>query len=89
MDTEIGRWTDRGDTVIYESSWVRLVTTDVVMPDGTQVDHHVVRMPRSAAVDALCRFFPADGLLDQEFHIFIAHDAAVLTTDVRVNFSRT
>ncbi len=44
-----GTWIDRGDTVIYDSDWVRLVTTDVVMPDGTQVDHHVVRMPRPAA----------------------------------------
>lgn len=44
-----GEWRDRGDTVIYESDWVTLVTTDIVMPDGTQVDHHVVRMPRPAA----------------------------------------
>ncbi len=44
-----GEWRDRGDTVIYTSDWVTLVTTDVVMPDGTQVDHHVVRMPRPAA----------------------------------------
>lgn len=44
-----GTWIDRGDTVIYDSEWVRLVTTDVVLPDGTQVDHHVVRMPRPAA----------------------------------------
>ena len=44
-----GEWLDRGDTVIYESDWVTLVTADVVMPDGTQVDHHVVRMPRPAA----------------------------------------
>ncbi len=44
-----GTWVDRGDSVIYDSEWLRLVTTDVVMPDGTQVDHHVVRMPRPAA----------------------------------------
>lgn len=44
-----GTWIDRGDTVIYDSDWVRLVTTDVVLPDGTQIDHHVVRMPRPAA----------------------------------------
>lgn len=46
---EAGRWLDRGDTTIYDSEWVRLVTTDVVMPDGTRLDHHVVRMPRPAA----------------------------------------
>lgn len=126
-----GTWIDRGDSVIYDSDWVRLVTTDVVMPDGTQVDHHVVRMPRPAAgvvmiadgsvlmlhrhrfitntwgweipaggvdrgeeiadaavreareesgweprtVTALCRYFPANGVLDQAFHLFVSHDA--------------
>lgn len=42
-------WVNRGDRIIYDSDWVRLVTSDVVMPDGTQVDHHVVRAPRPAA----------------------------------------
>ena len=44
-----GAWVNRGETAIYDSDWVRLVIADVVMPDGTQVDHHVVRMPRPAA----------------------------------------
>jgi 8-oxo-dGTP pyrophosphatase MutT (NUDIX family) len=122
---------NRGERVIYDSAWVRLVIADVVMPDGTQVDHHVVRMPREAAgtiivrdgrvllmyrhrfitdtwgweipagaVDAhetidaaavrealeesgwepqtlapLCRFFPANGVLGQAFHIFVSRDA--------------
>lgn len=126
-----GRWLDRGDSVIYDSEWVRLVTTDVVMPDGTQVDHHVVRMPRPAAgtiivhddqvlllyrhrfitdswgweipaggvdpnetvaeaarrealeesgwepttLELLCRFHPANGVLDQAFSIFVTRDA--------------
>lgn len=126
-----GTWLDRGDTVIYDSDWVRLVTSDVVLPDGTQVDHHVVRMPRPAAgtiivdddrvlmlwrhrfitdtwgweipaggidpgetpdqaairesaeesgwrprrVEHLCSYHPANGLLDQAFHIFVAHGA--------------
>lgn len=126
-----GRWIDRGDTVIYDSPWVRLVTTDVVLPDGTRIDHHVVRMERPAAgtivirddevllmwrhrfitdswgweipaggadrgedlaeaarrealeetgwepqtVTPLCRFHPANGLLDQSFHIFVTTDA--------------
>lgn len=130
-DPPDGTWLDRGDTIIYDSDWVRLVTTDVVMPDGTQVDHHVVRMPRPAAgcllldagrllllyrhrfitdswgweipaggvdldetpaeaarreareesgweprtVDHLCTFHPANGLLDQAFHIFVSADA--------------
>ncbi|MAT03739.1 MAG: NUDIX hydrolase [Acidimicrobiaceae bacterium] len=46
---DAGRWIDRGDTVIYDSEWVRLVTTDVELPDGTRIDHHVVRLPRPAA----------------------------------------
>lgn len=131
MNRRHGEWSDRGDSVIYDSDWVRLVITDVVMPDGTQVDHHVARMPRPAAgtimVDAdrilllyrhrfitdswgweipaggvdtgesvteaairealeesgwepatvqpLCSFNPASGILDQEFHIFLSHDA--------------
>ena len=130
MTTE-GRWVFRRDTVIYDSDWVRLATADVTMPDGTRIDHHVVRMPRPAAgtivvdggrvlllwrhrfitdtwgweipagtVDAaesiedaaireaaeesgwrprtvrhLCAFHPANGLLDQTFHIFVSTDA--------------
>jgi 8-oxo-dGTP pyrophosphatase MutT (NUDIX family) len=130
----VGTWSNRGETTIYDSPWVRLVVADVLMPDGTQVDHHVVRMPRPAAgtvivrdgavlllhrhrfitsswgweipagavdadeaieaaaireaaeesgwrptaVEPLCRFFPADGLVDQEFHIFLARDAVDL-----------
>lgn len=126
-----GTWLHRGETTIYDSAWVRLALADVVMPDGTQVDHHVVRMPRPAAgtiivrgdrvlmlyrhrfitdtwgweipagaVDAgetieqgavreareesgwspttltrLCTFHPANGLLDQAFHIFVSRDA--------------
>lgn len=128
---DTGRWIDRGDRVIYDSAWIRLVTTDVVMPDGTQLDHHVVRLPypaagtvllreervlllyrhrfitdtwgweipagrvdpgetpeqaavreaeeevgwRPATVEPLCRFHPANGLLDQAFHIFTSRDA--------------
>ncbi len=126
-----GTWVARGDTVIYDSNWVRLVTADVSLPDGTRVDHHVVRMPRPAAgtiivandgvvllwrhrfitdtwgweipaggvdpgetadhaaireaaeesgwrprtVRPLCSYFPANGLVDQAFQIFISDDA--------------
>ncbi len=126
-----GTWLHRGDQLIYDSAWVRLVTADVVMPDGTQVDHHVVRMPSEAAgtilidcgrvlmlyrhrfitdtwgweipagavdlgetieqaarretleesgwepttVQHLCSFHPANGILDQTFHIFTSFDA--------------
>lgn len=129
--TRDGEWVARDDTVIYDSDWVRLVTTDVTLPDGTRVDHHVVRMPRPAVgtvmvadgsilllyrhrfitdtwgweipaggvdrgeepaaaaireaveesgweprtVTPLCTFNPANGLLDQPFHIFVSTDA--------------
>jgi len=136
-----GRWIDRGDTVIYDSDWVRLVTADVTMPDGTRIDHHVVRMPNPAAgtimsradhvlllwrhrfitdtwgweipagaVDAgetiedaavreaeeesgwrpttvrrLCAFHPANGVLDQTFHIFTSDDAVETGAPTDVN----
>ncbi len=48
MTTE-GEWLNRGETEIYRSDWVNLMVADVMMPDGTQVDHHVVRMPSQAA----------------------------------------
>lgn len=126
-----GEWEHRGEATLYTSDWVSLHLADVLMPDGTQVDHHVVRMPRPAAgtvivaddhvlllyrhrfitstwgwevpaggvdpgedpadaavrealeesgwkpttVDHLCTFHPANGLLDQAFHIYVSRDA--------------
>lgn len=126
-----GTWLNRGDTTIYHSDWLDVVTSDVLLPDGTQVHHHVVRMPRPAvgtimtsdgqvlllhrhrfitdswgwevpaggvdpgesaeqaavreareesgweptSVRRLCSFHPADGVLDQTFHIFVSDDA--------------
>lgn len=126
-----GTWLHRGDRTIYASDWVSVGVADVVMPDGTQVDHHVVRMPRPAAgtimfadervlmlyrhrfiteswgweipaggvdehesvadaavrealeetgwepttVSPLCAYHPANGILDQTFHIFVSTDA--------------
>ena len=43
-----GEWLHRGEQAIYESEWVNLHIADVLMPDGTQVDHHLVRMHRPA-----------------------------------------
>ena len=130
-DVPLGTWINRGERTIYASPWVALAVADVLLPDGTQVDHHLVRMPRPAAgtiiladgavllmhrhrfitdswgweipagvvdpgeaveqaavrealeesgwepqtVRPLCRFFPANGLLDQRFHIFLSEDA--------------
>ena len=131
MSDSPGRWINRGDTEIYQCPWLQVVTSDVLLPDGTEIDHHVVRMPRPAAgtiivaddrvlllyrhrfitdtwgweipagaVDAgetiaqaairesleetgwrpqhvtpVCTFYPANGVLDQSFHIFISNDA--------------
>jgi 8-oxo-dGTP pyrophosphatase MutT (NUDIX family) len=130
-DVPRGTWLNRGERVLYDSAWVQLAIADVLMPDGTQVDHHVVRMPREAAgtiivrdgrvllmyrhrfitqtwgweipagavdegevleaaavreaveesgwepqtLTKLCRFFPANGVLGQTFHIFMSGDA--------------
>jgi 8-oxo-dGTP pyrophosphatase MutT (NUDIX family) len=130
-DSPAGSWINRGDTEIYHCPWLQLVTSDVLLPDGTEIDHHVVRMPRPAAgtiivaedhvlllyrhrfitdtwgweipagavdvgetieqaairesleetgwkprhVASVCTFYPANGVLDQSFHIFISHDA--------------
>ena len=43
------RWTVHGERTIYESDWIRLVLTDVEIPDGERFEHHVVRMPQQAA----------------------------------------
>lgn len=43
-----GEWVRRSERAIYQSEWVNLHIADVVMPDGTQVDHHLVRMDRPA-----------------------------------------
>jgi 8-oxo-dGTP pyrophosphatase MutT (NUDIX family) len=43
------KWTVHGEDLIYDSPWVRLVTVDVELADGTRLDHHVVRAPRPAA----------------------------------------
>ncbi|MEQ8437737.1 MAG: NUDIX hydrolase [Ilumatobacter fluminis] len=128
---EASRWIDRGDTELYDCPWLRLVTTDVELPDGTRIDHHVVRLPNPAAgtimvregavlllwrhrfitdtwgyelpagavdqgespddaarreaveesgwrprtVERICSFHPANGVLDQVFHIYVSHDA--------------
>ncbi|HUF99074.1 MAG TPA: NUDIX domain-containing protein, partial [Ilumatobacter sp.] len=48
-DVPVGTWVNRGDTNVYDCPWLQLVTSDVLLPDGTQIDHHVVRMPNPAA----------------------------------------
>jgi 8-oxo-dGTP pyrophosphatase MutT (NUDIX family) len=43
------RWQNHGETVRYDSTWVRVLTADVELPDGRRFDHHVVRVPAPAA----------------------------------------
>jgi len=43
------KWTVHGERSLYESDWVRLVLTDVEIPNGERFEHHVVRLPRNAA----------------------------------------
>jgi 8-oxo-dGTP pyrophosphatase MutT (NUDIX family) len=43
------RWTVHGERAIYESPWMRLVLTDIELPDGNRFDHHVLRTPNQAA----------------------------------------
>lgn len=43
------RWQTYGETTLYDSPWVRLVTVDVDVPGHGRIDHHVVRYPAPAA----------------------------------------
>jgi 8-oxo-dGTP pyrophosphatase MutT (NUDIX family) len=43
------RWHVHGERALYESDWIRLVLTDVEIPDGERFEHHVVRLPRMAS----------------------------------------
>jgi 8-oxo-dGTP pyrophosphatase MutT (NUDIX family) len=55
------RWLNHGETVRYDSAWVRVLTADVELPDGRRFDHHVIRMPMPAAGVVVTD--PARGLL--------------------------
>jgi 8-oxo-dGTP pyrophosphatase MutT (NUDIX family) len=63
------RWTVHGEEVLYESSWVRLVMTDIEIPGGERFGHHVVRTPAPAAGTVV--FDPERGVLLLWRHRFI------------------
>jgi 8-oxo-dGTP pyrophosphatase MutT (NUDIX family) len=42
-------WQTLGSRPVYTSPWVNLELVDIVLPDGTRLEHHVVRMPLPAA----------------------------------------
>jgi 8-oxo-dGTP pyrophosphatase MutT (NUDIX family) len=43
------RWRVHGERSLYESDWMNLRLVDVELPDGTRLEHHVLRLPREAA----------------------------------------
>jgi len=43
------RWETFGETTVYDSPWMRVTLVDVDVPGHGRLDHHVVRMPGSAA----------------------------------------
>lgn len=67
-DRRRGEWIRRGERAIYASEWVNLHVADVVMPDGTQVDHHLVRMNHPAVGTIMTG---PDGVLLLHRHRFI------------------
>lgn len=44
------RWMVHGERSLYESEWMNLRLVDVELPDGTRFEHHVLRIPREAAM---------------------------------------
>jgi 8-oxo-dGTP pyrophosphatase MutT (NUDIX family) len=52
------RWTVGDSRTLYDCPWFRLDLTDVTLPDGRQIAHHVIRVP-SPAVGVLAT--DADG----------------------------
>ena len=63
------RWTVHGERPVYESPWVGVGLADVEIPDGPRFEHHVLRMPRSAA--GVVVHDPERGLLLLWRHRFI------------------
>jgi hypothetical protein len=50
------RWTVGDGRTLYDCPWFRLDLTDVTLPGGQRISHHVIRVPAPAvgvlAVDA-------------------------------------
>jgi 8-oxo-dGTP pyrophosphatase MutT (NUDIX family) len=62
-------WRVHGERTIYRSPWVSLGLADVELPDGSRIDHHLVRFPRIAAAAVVTD--PARGVLLIHRHRFI------------------
>jgi 8-oxo-dGTP pyrophosphatase MutT (NUDIX family) len=63
------RWRVHGETAVYSSGWLNVRLAHVELPDGTQFDHHVVRLPHPA-VGVVVRD-PEHGVLLLRRHRFI------------------
>ena len=63
------RWRVHGERMLYQSPWLSLGLADVELPDGTRLDHHVVRFPRLAASAVVVD--PTRGVLLIHRHRFI------------------
>jgi len=46
--SELLRWRQHGERVLYESPWVTVTKVDVTPPDGNRFEHHAVRLQRVA-----------------------------------------
>ena len=42
------RWTVHGRRAMYESDWVNVYLDAVELPDGHQIDHHVLTFPKAS-----------------------------------------
>lgn len=42
-------WTVHGERWVYDSEWMRVALVDVELPSGHRFEHHVLRMPATAA----------------------------------------
>ncbi|MBO0703637.1 MAG: NUDIX domain-containing protein [Candidatus Dormibacteraeota bacterium] len=62
-------WHVHGERTLYQSSWLSLGLADVELPDGTRLDHHLIRFPRLAAAAVVVD--PARGVLLIHRHRFI------------------
>lgn len=63
------KWEVHGERSLYESPWLSLRLADVELPDGSRIDHHLVRYPQRAAAAVIVD--PARGVLLIHRHRFI------------------
>lgn len=62
-------WRVHGERTLYTSPWLSLGLADVELPDGSRIDHHLIRFPRVAASAIVTD--PGRGVLLIHRHRFI------------------